>query len=175
VQNYSDKGLQFEQLVPGKAIQKRKEISFVEHIHLMQVASWNVLFLAEVDAVHRNEPVEITASNPHYWGTDKVFQCLSNGSPRLCHGSKCRGSVSSIEIKLLSQLAREALASEKVAKLERNIKECMEAILMQIEAFEPGTVCKLSFSSGKAKLIASLHEPTCLLVPSEEVVWDILN
>lgn len=174
IQNYSDKGFQFEQLVTGQPIQAREEISFIEHMHYMKIGDHGVLFLAEVDALRDDEPIEITASNPRYWGTGKLFQCLSNGSPALCHGHKWRGDVNTIQLKSLSQLAQDALLLEDPKTLEENIQDCLESIMNQLEQFEKGAVCELSFSGDIAKLIAR-PEKSWDLLPSKDVVWELLE
>jgi hypothetical protein len=154
IQNYADKGFQFEQIVTGKPIATHKEISFHEHLHVVKVGAYKVLIMADADAVQDGETVEITASNPRYWGTKKFFQCLSNGSPSLCHGTKWKNTkITSIKLKSLSEMAQEALAFENVRTLERNIiEDGMESIQSQLEPFKKGTDCKLSFVAGKLKL-----------------------
>ena len=108
-----------------------------EHLHLMKVGEYNVLFRAETDAKDINgSPVEIKASNPRYWGTKVMFQMISSGSTKLCHGSKYRGKISSINVKDLSTVAREALQYTDVAMLQRNIIRGMDTIKSQMKEDE---------------------------------------
>ena len=70
IKNYSCVGYQLERLVTGGKFSDRSETGFIEHLQILNVAGYNVLFSAEADAMDPNgNPVEIKASNPFYWGT----------------------------------------------------------------------------------------------------------
>ena len=94
------------------------DTAVVEHMHEMNVGSYRVFFRAETDAktaIGRNDttPVEIKASNPRYWGTKVMFQMISSGSTVLCHGRKSRGSLASVELRSLADVASEAMYSTR--------------------------------------------------------------
>lgn len=92
-QNLGDFGFQFERHVTV-GLMDTVDFSTVEHMHTMKIGKRTVLFRAEVDAKDDDgSPVEVKASNPHYWGTKVMFQMISSGSSRLCHGEKSRGAL----------------------------------------------------------------------------------
>ena len=87
-QDLRDIGFQFERYVTGGSMSDTSGKSkHVEHIHMMKIEEKTVLFRAEVDAADADGSlVEVKASNPHYWGTKVMFQMISSGKSKLCHG-----------------------------------------------------------------------------------------
>jgi len=75
VQNRADPGFQFERLVTGVDVAAKEKVEFVEHLHLMQVGSYRVLFRAETDALLEGEPVEVKASNPVRANVCRIRDC----------------------------------------------------------------------------------------------------
>ena len=110
-QNLADVGFRFERYVTGKLMSDSGgPLEFVEHMHLVKVGKHKVLFHAEADALTLDgDPVEIKVSNPRYWGTKVMFQMISYGSTKLCHGEKYRGVLSRVTLRSLSSVARDAL------------------------------------------------------------------
>ncbi len=140
---------------------------FVEHLHIMKIGDHSVLFRAEVDAVDDNDtPVEVKASNPRYWGTKVLFQMISNGSSKLCHGEKYRGTLSRVTLKGLSSVAATALQYENVKSLERNIIDGMESLKKQV--IDDG-VYRVCFDRGALKLGSTSTRTHALLPPSNVV------
>lgn len=181
VQNLSDVGFQFERLVTGKRMEDRLPVEFTEHMHLMKVdGRYNVLFRAETDAVKDGEPIEVKASNPRYWGTKVMFQMISSGSPKLCHGVKGRGTLTRVDLKDLSDVSRTAIGSGRsVSELERNIVDGMDALKSQIEEKhnnnkEEGTVFKLSFAGGQLKLLDVTTRSATALLPPAHIVKELV-
>ena len=142
------------------------DIEFVEHMHLMKVGPYTVLFRAETDALWRGSPVEIKASNPRYWGTKVMFQMISSGSTQLCHGEKYRGAVTRVTLKTLATVAKEALEYSDAARLQKNILEGMEAIQSQMEGHELRRIC---FNRGSLELAATSGRNSAVLPPSKLV------
>ena len=91
-------------------------------MHTMKIGKrWTVLFCAEVDAKDDDgSPVEVKASNPHYWGTKVMFQMISSGSSRLCHGEKSRGALTRVTSRAYqgSQKMRSSMCKCKLAPEE---------------------------------------------------------
>ena len=165
-QDLSDHGFQFERLVTGKSVPDEGEVEFVEHMHLMKVGDYDVLFCAETDAIQHESPVEIKVSNPRYWGTKVMFQMISSGSTRLCHGEKSRGTVTRILMRNLSTVAKEALAYSSISQLQKNITDGMEAIDSQLKHNE---LRKISFYGGSLKLLPTSERASAILPPSDVV------
>jgi hypothetical protein len=171
-QNLADIGFQFERYVTGKSMSDvDAEVEFVEHMHLMNVGKYNVLFRAETDARQADSPVEVKVSNPQYWGTKVMFQMISSGSTKLCHGEKTRGALTNVTLKSLSRVARDSLAYSDVASLQKNILDGMEAIQEQLR---DGEVRKVSFSGGQLRLIHTSGRTSDVL-PSGDVVRSLLG
>jgi hypothetical protein len=174
-QNIVNIGFQFERYVTGKKMSDTSsELEFVEHMHLTKVGAFKVLFRAEVDAqTSSGYPVEVTASNPHYWGTKVLFQMISNGSTKLCHGEKYRGALAHITLQDLSQVSKDALEYTDVRVLQRNILKGMNAIKAQLEPLVDGEIRRISFSGGSLKLLPTSSRTSAIL-PSNEVVKSLL-
>jgi hypothetical protein len=195
LKNLSDVGFQFERLVTGRPMDDAmSDCSCVEHLHLMNIGSYRVFFRAETDAIlssqdendnndDENEdeddddgcPVEIKASNPRYWGTKVMFQMISSGSTKLCHGAKGRGKLIGVEIQSLQQVARTALkhASHR-ERLERNILKGMDSIQSQMKDATPGEVFKISFHASALKLLPVRGRSADILPPAE-ILRDLIS
>lgn len=166
-QNLSDPGFQFERLMTGKDVPDAGTAGFVEHMQIMKVGDYNVLFRAESDAILHGSPVEIKASNPRYWGTKVMFQMISSGSTKLCHGEKSRGTVTRITLQSLSTVVKESLEYSSISLLQENILEGMQAIESQLTHEE---LRKISFSGGSLKLIPTSDRASAILPPPEIVI-----
>jgi len=93
----------------GEQVSDRHSVTSVEHMHLMQVDKFRVLFRAEADALYEGEPIELKAANPAYYGTRVMYQMISNGSPTLCQGVKSRGVLVDARLENLSQVTHTTL------------------------------------------------------------------
>ena len=166
--NSSDVGFQFERLMTGSAMDSfPSHESSVEHLRVMNVGTYRVLFRAETDAVVDDSPVEIKASNPRYWGSKVMFQMISSGSTKLCHGRKGRGNLMSVEIQPLRQVAKTALVGCTLQTLERNIEKGMDSIVRQLKEASPGDVFKVSFQGGSLKLLPARGRSADILPPAD--------
>lgn len=172
-QNCADVGFQFERYVTGKKMSDSVGPSeFVEHLHLVKVGKYKVLFRAEADALTVDgDPVEIKVSNPRYWGTKVLFQMISNGSTKLCHGEKYRGVLSRVTLRSLSSVARDALQCSNVTMLQNNILNGMEAI-HEYQLGE-GEIRKIVFSRGSLTLPPTSSRSSVVL-PPDDVVESLL-
>jgi hypothetical protein len=173
--NASDLGFQFERLMTGKAMDDMGSMeSTVEHLHTMNVGPYHVLFRAETDAIDDGSPVEIKASNPRYWGTKVMFQMISSGSTKLCHGKKGRGSLTGVSNQSLQHVAQTALAAGlRVRTLERNIEKGMESIRDQTKEASPGDVFKVSFQGVSLKLLPARGRSADIL-PQADVTKELI-
>ena len=174
VKNYADLGFQFERLVTGESVTDKAEVEFVEHLQLMQVGTHRVLFGAETDALLDGEPAEVKASNPYHWGTKVMFQMISSGSPMLCHGVKSRGSLTSVNLIELSQVARDAFKVQSRSVLEANILSCMASLKNQMEKAKDGELYKIAFSGGSLRLLPSTTR-SAVLLPPPPIVKDLIG
>lgn len=144
----------------------------VEHLHMMKVGKHPVLFRAEVDAMDVNcSAIEVKASNPRYWGTKVMFQMISSGSTKLCHGEKSRGVLTRVTLKSLSKVSLEALEYSNVSSLQKNILEGMEAMQSQLNDDKTYRVC---FSGGSLTLVPASSRAFSLF-PPEKVVRDLIG
>ena len=170
-QNQADPGFQFERLMTGKGMSERSDWKSTEHIHIMKVDEFNVLFMAEVDAMDEKRPVEIKASNPRYWGTKVMFQMISNGSPTLCHGIKRFGQLADIELLTLEEVSETAMNSSFVP-IEKNIIEGMKSLksILKMEKKENDTF-SVQFSGGRMQLIPTRDEK---ILPSPKIVKELV-
>ena len=108
----------------------------------MKVGNKIVFFRAEVDAVDENgAAIEIKASNPRYWGTKVMFQMISSGSSKLCHGEKSRGTLTRVTLRSLTSVAVTALEYSSARAPENNILDGMEAIYKQVKDEKRYRVC----------------------------------
>lgn len=175
-ENYADVGFQFERFVVGKAMPTNtKSISFTEHVHVMKVGGFNVLFRAETDALDDvGDPVEITFSNPRYWETKKMFQMISSGSTKLCAGVKERGvNVTRVDLQPLSKVARDGMRNFNIRTLEENILNGMRTLTSEIDEKSDdneGQVYRISFVGGKLKLTSTNVE----ILPPPKVVRELV-
>jgi len=176
IQNYSDHGFQFERLVTGKKLEDRHDPSTVTHLQLMEVSGFNVLFAAEVDAMDdHGKPIEITKSNPKWWGTRKVFQMLSNGSNTLYSGVNIHGQLISVQQKSLFSAIHDALSYQSCNKLEENISECMQRLKksLQNKKMKEGLFLEISFD-GSGLALNNLGNRTQGLLPPKHVIEQLL-
>lgn len=164
--NLSDNGFQFERFVTGKAMANTDDdVEFVEHMHLVKVGNYKVLFCAETDATFQGFPVEIKCSNPAYWGTKVMFQMISNGSPKLCHGEKRRGVLTRVVMKRLSTVSRDALEYSNVRTLQNRILDGMAAIQDQLHENDSSQI-SFPYGGGPLKLIPNSDASFTVLPPS---------
>jgi hypothetical protein len=177
-QNKGDAGFQFERLVTGESMNDASaDIAFMEHMHIMKVGSYRVLFLAETDAVSNDAPVEVTASNPYHWGTKRMFQLISNGCPMMCQGVKDR-SKQLVQVKHvpLSNLARDALSGASCSQLERKILQGMDALREKMADSEKGEEFRIQFShNGSLHLESRSKQDGTVLLPPTEIVKELLT
>lgn len=178
-QDLSDVGYQFERFVTGNNLSARYDVEFIEHLHVMKIGDYNVLFCAETDAVDENDnPVEVKASNPKYWGTKVMFQMICSGSSKLCHGVKIRGNLQSVTLKSLSSIAKEALRDRDIRVLEKNILDGMTAIRDQVHSttHTGETGFKVHFSpGGDLELIHCKATRSTALLPPGDIVRSLLH
>ena len=171
-QDPRDIGFQFERYVTGGSMSDTSgNPKHVGHIHMMKIGEKTIIFRAEVDAADVDGSlVEVKASNPHYWGTKVMFQMISSGSSKLCHGEKSREKsreksgrwwLDRITLRSLSSISKKALVGFDIKTLETNIFESMKAIQSQLKV--DGTY-KVSLSSGSLILQGSVID---LLPPND--------
>ena len=167
--NASDVGFQFERLMTGSAKENLSSLaSSVEHLRVMNVGSYRVLFRAETDAILNGNPVEIKASNPRYWGSKVMFQMISSGSTKLCHGKKDRGKVTSVSMQSLKQVAKTACRGRGALQtLEGNIERGMDSIFAQVKEASPGEVFKIAFQGGSLNLLPARGRSADVLPPAD--------
>jgi hypothetical protein len=105
-----------------------------------------------------------------------MFQMISSGSTRLCHGVKGRNNVlTSIKIRSLSDIAADALRYENCTNLEQNILNGMKDLQEQMKNATENEVYKISFDS-----IGNLHVQRAItrnavLLPPADVVKELLT
>jgi hypothetical protein len=176
-QNKGDLGFQFERLVTGESMNDvSADIAFIEHMHVMKVGTYRVLFQAETDAVSNDGPVEVTASNPYHWGTKRMFQLISNGCPTLCQGIKDR-SKQLVQVKLVpfSDLARNALMEASCSQLERRILQGLDALRDELADSEEGEEFRIQFSHNESLYLESrFKKDGAVLLPPTEIVKELL-
>lgn len=177
VADLSQPGFQFERLMTGKSMAGRDTdvISSSDHLQLLNVSEYKVFFHAETDAVDDGGyPVEIKASNPRYWGTKVMFQMISSGSTKLCHGFKSRGSLVKVSLQSLGEVANTALSAHSIESLEGNIVKGMESLRNQMETASPGEVFKVSFLGNSLKL-STVQDRSSNILPPEDVMMKLLT
>eukprot|EP00934_Nitzschia_sp_Nitz4_P002644 Nitzschia sp. Nitz4//scaffold10_size219509//177264//178358//NITZ4_001455-RA/size219509-processed-gene-0.93-mRNA-1//1//CDS//3329533001//2634//frame0 len=173
--NLSDGGYQFERLVTGRKMSDASSDNTVtEHLHVMKVGSFRVLFSSECDAVMEDGTlVEIKASNPKYWGTKVMFQMISSASTKLCQGRKYRGSLTSVFKTPLRKVAYNAVASKsQLSCLELNILDRMKDLKAEFEDQTPGDDFEIYFSGNHLRLRPSSG---AALLPQTNIVFDALG
>lgn len=150
---------------------------FVEHLQMMKVAGYRVLFSAESDAVNSEDnPVEIKASNPIWWGTKPMFQMISNGSSSLYFGFKEYSTLHNVRVDSLATTAATALANSDVRVLENSIRNGMETLQREAKAgrFDDDGIFTITFHGNSLELtpFSGRHIP---ILPSPKVVSEILS
>ena len=169
--NLADFGFQFERVVTGGKMEDTSDWSQVEHLHLMKVGKNNVLFCAEVDAIDEQDAlVEIKASNPRYWGTKVLFQMISSGSTILCHGEKYRGVLTRITTKSLSRVAKDALYSTDVRRLEQNIVDGIKKIKRELNDFR---TYRINFNHNGNLFLTPETTQESVILPPKDIVLEL--
>lgn len=172
-QDYSVPGFQFERFVTGRKFSDKHDVSLVEHLHIMKNGKYKVLFSGETDAMNDDGPIEVSTSNPRYWGTKKMFQMLSNGSIGFCAGTKGRGELRHIKVMTLSEVTKDALSTAAVASLEKNVLQNMDQLKSSLDGTpKTSSPLELSFKTGKMELTLRKHDK---LLPSDAVVEKLLK
>jgi len=163
-------GMQFERLVTGRKMEDCSDYVRVEHLHTMTVGRFSVLFCAEVDAIDgTGSIVEVKASNRRYWNTKVMFQMISSGSSKLCHGEKCKQILTKLLLRNLESVANEALISADVKRLEENILNGMDSIRTQVS---DDFTYKICFGRNGLELE---REDSIVLFPPRQVTKRLLN
>lgn len=185
VQNKNDVGFQFERLMTGHPLDVNDDptIGSTEHLHVMNVGTYRVMFRAETDATGDGDvPVEIKASNPQYWGTKVMFQMMSSGSVELCHGQKGRGGafLERVTILSLQEVAIKALGfgsrgTAKAQTLERNIQEGMDSLREQMADVAMGDVFKVTFQADGSLKLLPMRGRSSHIMPAPSIVRDLLG
>lgn len=87
--DYSDPSYQFKQLVQGRRYEDRYNGESFEHLHVIDIGGFKVLFSSQADAIDKNgSTVNVKTSNPNWWDTQIAFQMISNGSVSLYHAKR---------------------------------------------------------------------------------------
>lgn len=163
-------GMQFERLVTGRKMEDCSDFTTVDHLHTMRVGDFTVLFCAEVDAIDGSGSiVEVKASNPRYWNTKVMFQMISSGSTKLCHGEKRKQILTKVLLRNLENVAKNALQSADIKVLEENILNGMNLLRNQVRDDFPYKIC-----FGKNGLELD-REESIILFPSRQVSMRLLN
>jgi hypothetical protein len=173
--DYADVGFQFERLVTGAGLADRHNPMAVEHLQVIQMRGFKVLFSAEADAVDESDTVvEIKASNQKMWGSKTMFQMISSGSTKVCAGTKSQGILTKVAIQSLRDVANKAVQSPgKAAALEESILGNMAAIQEGMKDYEPGVVVKIQFSGANKNLeLAPINGVD--LLPAHGVIEELL-
>jgi hypothetical protein len=174
-----DVGHQFERLVTGSlAGDSSCDIEFTEHLQLMKVGTFDVLFRAEVDSMSGDtgQPIEITASNPRYRGTKLMLQMISSGSTVLCEGTKSRGSLVKITTRSLASVASDAINDRShLKRLETNILLGLSEIQTQLEGVADGHAHKIIFVGSKLQLEPIRTGAATSLLPNDTVMKALLT
>jgi hypothetical protein len=183
IADFSTFGFQFERLATGKRIDDLSDVvDSVEHLQVMKVGTYRVLFLAETDAVlaDHGPPVEIKASSPYHWKTKVMFQMISSGSTKLCHGVKQRGKLTRVDLKSLSSVAKDALkGGQNTKQLEQSILTGMDNIMTQMNEEESdedsmSRVFKIHFE-GKSLQLLPVESNSTTMLPPTEIVRELLS
>ena len=163
-------GMQFERHVTGRGLLDTNDCSTVEHLHVIQVGKWVTLFIAEVDSYDDFfNIVEVKAINEKYWRTKVMFQMISNGSTKLCHGKKQREKLLNISLRDLSIVAENALHDVDFKILQENILSCMDSIRTQVTDVFP---YKILFGRNGLEL---QREDSIVLFPPKQVTTRLIN
>jgi hypothetical protein len=177
--NLADLGFQFERLVTGQTIGKRVKPTFTEHMHLMQVGEYKILFIAEADALNDGAPVEVITSNPYFWGIKTCLQCVSSGSPVVCLGNKYRGEVGdyrgrleSISMENLSTLYK--YESEKLKRAESEILRALDDLNRELHRLDHARDFEVAFSKKNGRLTLQPGLGPSQVLPSANVVEALL-
>lgn len=173
-QNHSVPGFQFERLVTGNSFVDLHDIDSIEHLHVMKVGTYTILFCAEVDAITSNgTPVEITFSR---WIQNKIFQMISNGSSTLCAGTRGygHGSLTNIQMMPLGSIIspQQALAPQ----WRTNILEGLEVLKSSLQTFGAGEPFEVTFApnNGISKLQAK-EDADSPALPPVNVIKDLFG
>jgi hypothetical protein len=98
-----------------------------------------------------------------------MFQMISSGSTRLCHGVKGRGNLRGIDIQSLQQVSRTAMMGRRVLSLEDTILQSMAALRFQMKDASQGEVFRVSFSNRKLHLSLARGRSGDILPPADVV------
>lgn len=162
-------GYQFERLMTGGRMEDKDDLQFSEHMQVMMIGPYRVLFQAECDALYKEAPVEIKSSHPKYWGTKVMFQMISSGSPYLCQGIKFRGKLSKVNLIPLEAVAKAAFVEEDITVLEQNIIDNMTDLQIKMSNAEEGASYSVSFQNQKIHLELAKTRRAAVLPPIEIV------
>lgn len=84
-QDYSKRGYQFERFMTGKRFNDKHCPRIVQHLQIMDVFGYTILFCAESDALDSGKNlIEIKAGNPRWILEPKtIFQMISQGAKKI--------------------------------------------------------------------------------------------
>lgn len=173
VANYADTGFQFERLVTGGRLDGKHDPTTSEHLHIMKLGKFKVLFAAEVDAVDdEGKCVEIKSGNPRYFGTKVMLQMLSSGSQTLIQADKRGPKLIKIKKRSISDLIREH-PTDVLRGLQDNILEVL-AVLKSADTkvISDEFPTELDFEGKKVVLKPC---PEGDLLPKKQVVTQLLE
>ena len=129
-------------------------------------------FSAEVDAVDADlAAVEVKISNAKNWGTKTMFQMISSGSSKICHGIREKEQIPRADIRSLSDITEKTLRQRPRDKLESNVLRHMSRLHKLIRQFEPDCILVLSFDSNN-ELQLALPGQNMDFIPSSGVITD---
>ena len=110
-------------------MERTHNTSFVDHLQLMEMGNDRVLFSAEVDAVDADlAAVEAKIQNARNWGTKTMFQMISSGSSKICHGIRVKEQITRVDIRSLSDITEKTLRQRPRDKLESNVLRHMSRL-----------------------------------------------
>lgn len=173
--NLAQLGFQFERYATGKSMMDTSDTSSTDHIQTMQIGNKSVLFITEVDAVDGNSCcVEIKTSDPTNWGLRTMFQMMSNGSSKLCHGERDGWAVKNISLKSLSKVAEYSLNHSffDISSLQTNILDGMDRISSLVK---DSGLYKLTFNDKSLEVVPEYDTVQCALLPANNVVEQLIK
>jgi len=171
--NFNQLGYLFESLF--KSQYQNRSTKLQEGQRIIKIGNFRILFCAQVDAVEKDQSVEIKYGN---YCLEKaklatIFQMISNGSSTLLNGKPNMGwlwgTVGSVQRFTLEQLLSKC-SLEDCKKAENNILDCIKEMKQKIE---DGKIYEITFKHDE--IFLRLCEQDKSILPSAEALFDLLE
>ncbi|CAE7571505.1 unnamed protein product [Symbiodinium microadriaticum] len=167
-------GFQFERLMTGQPLDSPHDLCWHGAIQLLDIGGWQVLIVAEVDAMNsRRMPVEIKSSKRIREG-ELILQMLSSGAVQLVHAKRNGNTLEDVQLRSFEELVA-AMPKSWIQRVDKKLVAGLSQLKASGDVSADLVHEVASFSSNSSMLLPCTSGPARDFLPSAQVVKQLLR